>query len=120
VDKSADNRLLLLLLLLLLLHLLLLLLLLHLLLLLLLSFTKPQEEPALVKASKAGDAERVARLLANGHDPTVRDTKGRSPYQLAANKEVRAAVFGFLSTDYALVVFIAQITHIYIWDTGVL
>jgi hypothetical protein len=41
-----------------------------------------------VKASKAGDAERVSRLLANGHDPTVRDAKGRSPYQLAANKEV--------------------------------
>lgn len=47
-----------------------------------------QEEAALVKASKAGDAERVSRLLANGHDPTVRDAKGRSPYQLAANKEV--------------------------------
>jgi hypothetical protein len=27
-------------------------------------------------------------LLANGHDPTIRDTKGRTPYQLAANKEV--------------------------------
>lgn len=48
-----------------------------------------QEEPALIKAAKAGDAERVARLLANGHDPTARDSKGRSPYQLAANKEVR-------------------------------
>jgi hypothetical protein len=43
----------------------------------------------LIKASKAGDAERVSRLLANGHDPTARDAKGRSPYQLAANKEVR-------------------------------
>jgi hypothetical protein len=47
-----------------------------------------------VKASKAGDAERVARLLANGHDPTVRDAKGLSPYQLAANKEVRCCVHG--------------------------
>jgi hypothetical protein len=47
-----------------------------------------QEDPALVKASKAGDVERVARLLGNGHDPTVRDARGRSPYQLAANKEV--------------------------------
>lgn len=53
-----------------------------------------QEEPALLKASKAGDAERVARLLANGHDPTVRDAKGRSPYQLAANKEVRRLLWG--------------------------
>ena len=43
----------------------------------------------MIKASKAGDAERVSRLLANGHDPTTRDAKGRSPYQLAANKEVR-------------------------------
>jgi hypothetical protein len=51
-----------------------------------------QEEPPLIKASKAGDADRVARLLANGHDPTVRDARGRSPYQLAANKEVREGV----------------------------
>jgi ankyrin repeat protein len=50
--------------------------------------SRPQEEPALLKASKAGDADRVSRLLANGHDPTIRDTKGRTPYQLAANKEV--------------------------------
>jgi hypothetical protein len=57
--------------------------------------TPLQEEPALVKASKAGDAERVARLLANGHDPTVRDAKGRSPYQLAANKEVRHATLTY-------------------------
>lgn len=47
-----------------------------------------QEEAALIKASKYGDAERVSRLLTNGHDPTVRDSKGRTPYQLAANKEV--------------------------------
>eukprot|EP00775_Hariotina_reticulata_P006276 gene6276-6515_t len=46
------------------------------------------EEAALIKAAKAGDADRVTRLLDNGHDPTVRDARGRSPYQLAANKEV--------------------------------
>lgn len=51
-----------------------------------------QDDPPLIKASKAGDAERVARLLSNGHDPTVRDSKGRSPYQLAANKEVGVGV----------------------------
>ncbi|WIA19081.1 hypothetical protein OEZ85_003734 [Tetradesmus obliquus] len=61
--------------------------------------TKKQEEPALVKASKAGDAERVARLLANGHDPTACDSKGRSPYQLAANKEVRDAFRRFMAAE---------------------
>jgi hypothetical protein len=81
-------------------------------LLLVLSFTTSQEEPALVKASKAGDAERVARLLANGHDPTVRDAKGRSPYQLAANKEVRHAAFGIVGGDVVFAVTLLKAGHV--------
>lgn len=47
-----------------------------------------QEEPPLIKAAKVGDAARVSRLLDNGHDPGVQDARGRTPYQLAASKEV--------------------------------
>eukprot|EP00878_Enallax_costatus_P044839 GHUV01053598.1.p1 GENE.GHUV01053598.1~~GHUV01053598.1.p1 ORF type:complete len:210 (+),score=105.62 GHUV01053598.1:1-630(+) len=58
---------------------------------------RKQDDPPLLKASKAGDAERVSRLLAHGHDPTCRDSKGRTPYQLAANKEVRDAFRRFMA-----------------------
>jgi hypothetical protein len=52
---------------------------------------KAPEEPPLIKAAKAGDTERVMRLLQGGHDPTTTDSKGRAAYQLAASKEVRGA-----------------------------
>jgi hypothetical protein len=50
-----------------------------------------QELPPLLKAAKAGEAERVARLLSSGHDPTVQDSQGATAYRLAANKAVRDA-----------------------------
>jgi hypothetical protein len=53
--------------------------------------SKAKDEPPLHKASKAGDAERVTRLLESGHDPTAQDARGRVPYLLAASKEVRDA-----------------------------
>lgn len=55
------------------------------------SSSKKQEESPLSKASKAGDADRVWRLLEAGNDPCVRDSKGRVAYVLAANKDVRDA-----------------------------
>eukprot|EP00879_Flechtneria_rotunda_P003141 GHRR01003363.1.p1 GENE.GHRR01003363.1~~GHRR01003363.1.p1 ORF type:complete len:736 (+),score=308.17 GHRR01003363.1:278-2485(+) len=61
--------------------------------------SKKQEEPPLIRASKAGDAARVARLLASGHDPCVKDAKGRSPYRAAANKEVRDAFRRFMAQE---------------------
>ncbi|KAI8473580.1 MAG: hypothetical protein J3K34DRAFT_499380 [Monoraphidium minutum] len=52
---------------------------------------KKAEDPPLIKAARAGDAERVARLLeGGGHDPAAADAQGRTAYQLAANKEARA------------------------------
>jgi hypothetical protein len=51
-----------------------------------------EELPPLIKAAKAGDAERVKRLLEGGaHDPAATDPLGRTAYQLAATKEVRAS-----------------------------
>ncbi len=49
------------------------------------------EDPPLHKAAKAGDEERVSRLLEAGHDPTQQDAQGRVPYQLAASKGARDA-----------------------------
>ncbi|GFR47196.1 hypothetical protein Agub_g8788 [Astrephomene gubernaculifera] len=56
----------------------------------------PGESP-LHKASKAGDSERVRRLLEAGHDPCVRDAKGRTAYGLAADKDTRDAFRRFMA-----------------------
>lgn len=47
------------------------------------------EDTQLHRAAKAGDAERVTRLLDSGHDPALLDAKGRPPYSVAADKAVR-------------------------------
>ncbi|KXZ56307.1 hypothetical protein GPECTOR_1g270 [Gonium pectorale] len=65
----------------------------------------PSEAP-LHKAAKAGDPERVKRLLESGHDPCARDAKGRTPYALAADKHTRDAFRRFMGQhpdrwDYA-------------------
>lgn len=50
---------------------------------------KPAPEPPLHQAARKGDAEEIARLLAEGHDPTV--ALGKTAYQVSANKAVRDA-----------------------------
>lgn len=52
-----------------------------------------EEDPALAlhSAARAGDADLVSELLADGFDPTLRDGRGRTPYALSANKAVRDA-----------------------------
>ncbi|CAG9466359.1 unnamed protein product [Pedinophyceae sp. YPF-701] len=51
--------------------------------------TVPPSE--LHKAARAGDAELVAQLLQEGHDPTVLDSRGWTPYMVASNKPARDA-----------------------------
>ncbi|GLC32961.1 hypothetical protein PLESTM_000008700 [Pleodorina starrii] len=63
-------------------------------------------EGPLHKAAKAGDAQRVQRLLESGHDPSSRDAKGRTPYALAADRDTRDAFRRFMAQqpdrwDYA-------------------
>ncbi|KAG2440909.1 hypothetical protein HXX76_003762 [Chlamydomonas incerta] len=54
-------------------------------------------ESPLHRAAKAGDPERVRRLLESGHDPCARDGKGRPPYALAADKDTRDAFRRFMA-----------------------
>ncbi|EIE25625.1 hypothetical protein COCSUDRAFT_83632 [Coccomyxa subellipsoidea C-169] len=42
-------------------------------------------------AAKAGDAAKVTQLLEGGEDPTALDARGRPPYAVAADKDVRDA-----------------------------
>ncbi|KAG2450545.1 hypothetical protein HYH02_005046 [Chlamydomonas schloesseri] len=49
------------------------------------------------RAAKAGDPERVRRLLESGHDPCARDGKGRTPYALAADKNTRDVFRRFMA-----------------------
>lgn len=55
------------------------------------------QDTPLHKAAKAGDPERVRRLLDGGHDPCARDAKGRAPYALAADKDTRDAFRRFMA-----------------------
>lgn len=43
------------------------------------------------EAAKAGNADKVRRLLEGGADPCLADTRGKVPYEVAADKPVRDA-----------------------------
>jgi hypothetical protein len=62
-----------------------------------------QPDPPLVAAARAGDAERVAALLAtHEHDPAgERDWRGRTAYQVASSKEARDALRRGMARDLA-------------------
>ncbi|CAL8460734.1 g265 [Coccomyxa elongata] len=53
-------------------------------------------------AAKAGIAEKVAQLLQKGEDPTVLDARGKPPYSVAADKEVRDAFRRYMASEDAL------------------
>lgn len=44
---------------------------------------------ALHEAAMSGDAEKTLELLEQGLDPCIKDSRGRTAYMLAAEKEVR-------------------------------
>ncbi|XP_068650280.1 uncharacterized protein [Aristolochia californica] len=50
---------------------------------------KINEGTALHDAAKSGNAQRTLELLEQGLDPCVKDARGRTPYTVAADKEVR-------------------------------
>ena len=50
-----------------------------------------EPDPPLHEAAKAGDADKVRRLLEEGADPCQADTRGKVPYDVAADKAVRDA-----------------------------
>ncbi|KAJ9188428.1 hypothetical protein P3X46_003787 [Hevea brasiliensis] len=51
------------------------------------------------KAAHAGDANKVLELLEQGLDPCVKDERGRTPYMLATEKEVRNNFRRFMASN---------------------
>ena len=50
-----------------------------------------EPDPPLHEAAKAGDADKVKSLLEGGADPCEGDSRGKVPYDVAADKAVRDA-----------------------------
>lgn len=51
------------------------------------------------EAAKSGDCERVGKLLEEGMDPCAKDERGRPPYMLANDKEVRNTFRRFMASN---------------------
>ncbi|KAH0866651.1 hypothetical protein HID58_083862 [Brassica napus] len=51
------------------------------------------------EAAKSGDCERVGNLLEEGMDPCAKDERGRTPYMLANDKEVRNIFRRFMASN---------------------
>ncbi|KAJ4845548.1 hypothetical protein Tsubulata_021529 [Turnera subulata] len=54
---------------------------------------------ALHEAAKSGDADKVLELLEQGMDPCVKDERGRTPYMVANEKEVRNTFRRFMASN---------------------
>jgi len=50
-----------------------------------------EPDPPLHEAAKAGDADKVKSLLEAGTNPCEADSRGKVPYDVAADKAVRDA-----------------------------
>ena len=51
------------------------------------------------EAAQTGDAQKVLELLELGLDPCVKDQRGRTPYMLANEKEVRNIFRRFMASN---------------------
>ncbi|CAN6981967.1 hypothetical protein BRARA_I05623 [Brassica rapa] len=51
------------------------------------------------EAAKSGDCERVGKLLEESMDPCAKDERGRTPYMLANDKEVRNIFRRFMASN---------------------
>ncbi|KAM7508734.1 hypothetical protein LguiA_019187 [Lonicera macranthoides] len=51
------------------------------------------------EAAKSGNVEKVLELLEEGSDPCIKDERGRTPYMLAPDKEVRNAFRRFMALN---------------------
>ncbi|GAB2232208.1 hypothetical protein Droror1_Dr00011235 [Drosera rotundifolia] len=51
------------------------------------------------EAAKSGGVEQVLQLLEQGLDPTVKDARGKTPYMLATDKEVRNTFRRFMALN---------------------
>nr|CAD1831200.1 unnamed protein product [Ananas comosus var. bracteatus] len=57
------------------------------------------ETTPLHEAAKSGDAQRTLELLEQGLNPCIRDERGRTPYMLATEKEVRNTFRRFMALN---------------------
>lgn len=51
------------------------------------------------EAAQSGDVHKVLELLEQGFDPCCKDERGRTPYMLASEKEVRNAFRRFMASN---------------------
>ncbi|KAE8702011.1 putative SNARE associated Golgi protein family [Hibiscus syriacus] len=51
------------------------------------------------EAAQSGDAQKVMELLVQGLDPCIKDQRGRTPYMLASEKEVRNMFRRFMAAN---------------------
>ncbi|XP_054780675.1 uncharacterized protein LOC129288208 [Prosopis cineraria] len=51
------------------------------------------------QASQSGDSHKVLELLEQGNDPCIKDERGRTPYMLAHDKEVRNTFRRFMASN---------------------
>ncbi|KAK7340128.1 hypothetical protein VNO77_20822 [Canavalia gladiata] len=51
------------------------------------------------QAAQSGDSQEVLELLEQGLDPCIKDERGRTPYMLAHDKEVRNAFRRFMASN---------------------
>lgn len=51
------------------------------------------------EAAKSGNVEKVLELLEEGSDPCIKDERGRTPYMLAPDKEVRNTFRRFMASN---------------------
>ena len=51
------------------------------------------------EAAKCGDCHKILELLEQGLDPCIKDERGRTPYMLATEKEVRNTFRRFMSSN---------------------
>ncbi|PHT93435.1 hypothetical protein T459_01317 [Capsicum annuum] len=52
------------------------------------------------EAAKCGDSEKVFELLEQGMDPRLKDERGRTPYMVSTEKEVRNAFRRFMASNH--------------------
>ncbi|CAA7410845.1 unnamed protein product [Spirodela intermedia] len=59
----------------------------------------PDGGTPLHEAARSGDEQRTLELLEQGLDPCVRDSRGRTPYMVASEKEVRNTFRRFMALN---------------------
>ncbi|KAJ1414869.1 Zinc finger C2H2-type [Sesbania bispinosa] len=59
----------------------------------------PAKSTPLHQAAQSGDSQKVMELLEQGLDPCITDERGRTPYMLAHDKEVRNAFRRFMASN---------------------